>query len=419
MRGVWGLPLDQGNLGPMERILLSALIFTGMVFGLWPMAVRAAETDFSAWLTEFRLEARAAGIRDDVVDRVLAGVRPIDKIVELDRRQPEFVDTFWQYVGTRVTPARVEQGRAHLQRHRELLQAVERRYQVQAAVLVSFWGLETDFGGNTGQFRAADALATLAYDGRRGPFFREQLLALLHLVQAGDVPPDARASWAGALGQMQFMPTTYRAYAVDFDGDGRRDLWHSMPDVFASAANYLAAIGWDGARNWGEEVRLPADFDYYLAGPDVEMPIDSWRDLGVTRASGAALAGTAGRASIILPGGVEAGPALLVTSNFRVIMGWNRAINYAVTVGHLADRIGGRGPFVTPRGGDVAGLSRTDVAEMQTLLGRLGFDTGEADGVVGSRTRDAIRDFQRAATLPADGFPTSGLLDRLRVAAKE
>lgn len=332
----------------MKRVLLNVSIMAVLLLGLGPVTARAAETDFSTWLAALREEAQAAGIRDDVFDRVLAGSRPIEKIVELDRRQPEFVDTFWSYLGARVTPARVEQGRTQLQRYRDLLQAVERSYRVPPAVLVSFWGLETDFGGNTGQFRAADALATLAYDGRRGAFFREQLLALLQLVQAGDVDPDARASWAGALGQMQFMPTTYRAYAVDFDGDGRRDLWHSMPDVFASAANYLASIGWEGARGWGEEVRLPGDFDYYLAGPDVEMPIESWRDLGVTRASGAPLEGASGRASIILPGGVEAGPALLVSANFRVIMAWNRAFTYAVSVGHLADRIAGRGPFVTP-----------------------------------------------------------------------
>ncbi|MFZ1414544.1 MAG: lytic murein transglycosylase [Defluviicoccus sp.] len=403
----------------MKRILLNTLIAAVLVFGLWPAAVFAADTDFDTWLTEFRGEARAAGIRDDVFDRVLGSSRPIEKIVELDRRQPEFVDTFWQYLGTRVTPERVGQGRAQLHRHRNLLQAIEQHYRVPAAVLVSFWALETDFGGNTGQFRAADALATLAYDGRRGAFFREQLLALLQLVQAGDVPAEARASWAGALGQMQFMPTTYRAYAVDFDGDGRRDLWHSMPDAFASAANYLASIGWDGTGNWGEEVRLPADFDYYLAGTDVEMPLVSWRDLGVVRASGAALEGTARRASIVLPGGAQAGPALLVSPNFRVIMAWNRAINYAVTVGHLADRIAGRGPFVTRRLDDGSSLSRTDVIEMQMLLGRLGFDAGGADGVVGSRTRDAIRDFQRTAFLPADGFPSPGLLDRLRVAAAE
>jgi membrane-bound lytic murein transglycosylase B len=403
----------------MDRLLRNTLIAAVLLFGHAPTAVCAAETDFSAWLAEFGSEARAAGIRDDVFERVLAGVRPIEKIVELDRRQPEFIDTFWQYLGSRVAPERVGQGRAQLHRHRDLLHAIERSYRVPPAVLVSFWGLETDFGGNTGQFRAADALATLAYDGRRGPFFRQQLLALLQLVQAGDVPPDARASWAGALGQMQFMPVTYRAYAVDFDGDGRRDLWHSMADAFASAANYLASLGWDSTRSWGEEVRLPVDFDFYLAGPDVEMPIDSWRDLGILRASGAALDGTAQPASMLLPGGAEAGPALLVSPNFRVIMAWNRAINYAVTVGHFADRIAGRGPFVTPRRGDGAGLSRTDVIEMQTLLGRLGFDAGGADGVVGSRTRDAIRDFQRAATLPADGFPSSGLLDRLRVAAAE
>lgn len=380
---------------------------------------RAAETDFATWLTGLRDEALASGIQVDILDSALAGIRPIEKIIELDRRQPEFVDTFWQYLGSRVTAERVGQGRALLQRHHELLHAIERRYRLPPAVLLAFWGLETDFGGNTGQFRAAEALATLAYDSRRGTFFRTELLALLHLMQAGDVPVDARASWAGALGQMQFMPTTYRSYAVDFDGDGRRDLWRSMADAFASAANYLASIGWDGASPWGQEVRLPADFDYYLSGLDGELPVSTWRDLGVVAASGRTLDGGSRPASILLPGGAEGGPALMIFPNFRVIMTWNRAIPYAVTVGHLADRIGGRGPFVTPRSDDGPALSRSDVIEMQTLLSRLGFDTGGVDGVVGGRTRNAVRDFQRAAYLPADGFPSSGVLDRLRVAAGE
>jgi membrane-bound lytic murein transglycosylase B len=378
----------------------------------------AAET-FDAWRAELARRAIAEGISSTTVDRALSRVQPAPRIIELDRRQPEFTETFWSYLDKRVTAKRVERGRLLLERHRALLEAVHARYGVQPRLLVAFWGLETDFGGYTGEWPLFQALATLAYDERRRDFFTEQLLAALRGVDRGDIPLDAKSSWAGAMGQLQFMPTTYRDHAVDFDGDGRIDLWHSLPDIFASAANYLRAVGWDGNRTWGREVRLPAGFDYAKSGLDQPRRLAEWQALGVRRIDGGPLPAVDIDGAILLPGGALQGPALMTYANFQAIMAWNRSFLYAVAVGHLSDRLDGGGGFQTPRPLRDNPLSRTDVMEMQRLLLGLGYDTGGVDGIVGAETRRAIRHFQQMAALPADGYASPVVLHQLRKATMQ
>jgi membrane-bound lytic murein transglycosylase B len=319
----------------------------------------------------------------------------------------------------RMTPTRIERGRALLAEHAQLLAAVQRRYNVQPRFIVAFWGLESSYGENTGDFPLVAAVATLAWDSRRGGFFRQQLLDLLELIALGDVPADAEGSWAGAFGQMQFIPSTFRAYAVDFDGDGRRDLWNSLPDIFATAANYLSSIGWDGETTWGREVLLPIGFDYSLSGLEREGTLAEWSARGVGAVDGSPLPAANVRASLLLPGGINGGPAFLVYRNFRKIMSWNNSLLYAVSVGHLADRLAGGPDFATPRLLDEVPMSRAQTIEMQERLQGLGFDTGGADGRVGPKTRDAIMGFQQRLALPADGYPTVALLDQLRLAHGE
>jgi membrane-bound lytic murein transglycosylase B len=307
----------------------------------WGRDAGAAEQEFGAWLKAFRQEAIAKGIPTAVVDQSLAGVAPIPRVLELDRRQPETTLTFDEYIARVVNGARVETGRARLQENRDLLGRVGQTYGVQPRFIVSLWGIETDFGRLTGNFSIVSALATLAYDGRRSAFFREELLNALRIVARGHIAPqELRGSWAGAMGQSQFMPSSYLAYAVDFDGDGRADIWNTRADVFASAANYLAKVGWRGDETWGREVRLPAGFDRALVDHNkVQKPLAEWQGLGVRRTDGGDLPVRDFNASVIQPGGVD-GPSFLIYNNYRVLLRWNRSLYFATAVGFLADRIG-------------------------------------------------------------------------------
>jgi len=393
---------------------LGFLIAIALGLGTALAVPAAADARFDAWLTDLRREATSRGISKSTLDRALEGIAPISRVIELDRHQPEFTQTFWTYLDKRVADTRVVRGRDMLARHRTLLERVSAKYGVQPRFLVAFWGLESNFGDYTGAFPVVAALATLAYDERRSAFFRAQLLDLLAVIDDGHIAADAKASWAGAMGQTQFMPSTYKAYAVDFDGDGRRDLWNSLADIFASSARHLAAAGWQSERTWGREVRLPPGFDLELTGLDTRKRLAEWQRLGVRRADGRDLPRVDIEGSVILPGGFAGGPALMVYQNFRTTMVWNRSILYAVAVGHLADRLVGGGAFQAPRPEKDTPLSRVDVAEIQRRLARLGYDTSGADGVAGPMTRRAIKQFQRGARLPADGYPTVGLLERLR-----
>jgi len=370
-------------------------------------------TEFQTWLGEFKATAKARGISAGTLDKVLAGVSYIPRVIELDRRQPEFTTTFWQYLEKRVSQSRIDRGKAMLKKHATLLKKVEALYGVPPRFLVAFWGLESNFGDYTGKFPLIDSLATLAYDPRRSKFFSEQLLAALEIIDRGDIASDVKASWAGAMGNTQFIPTTYRAYAIDFDGDGKRDLWGSLPDVFASSAHYLSKAGWQREETWGREVRLPKGFDFGLSGLSNHLKLKEWQAKGVRRADGRDLPVADISAALVLPAGAN-GPAFLVYKNFEIILVWNRSILYAVAVGHLADRLIGAAPLVAKKPLNDKALSRSDMKEIQRLLGQKGFDAGPADGIAGSKTRNAIKAYQRKAGLPPDGFADAGLLVHLQ-----
>lgn len=402
----------------LVRTPLLALILLGiMVTTAFAARDVAAPPPFGPWLMELKREAASRGISADVLNRALDDVEPIARVLELDRRQPEFTLTFWSYLGNAVNDKRIEKGKELLVKHKKLLDTIHQSYGVPPRFLVAFWGLESNFGQYTGVFPVVAALVTLAHDRRRAKFFREQLLAVLELIDKGDIDMATKASWAGAMGNHQFIPTTYRDFAVDHNADGKRDLWQTLPDIFASAANYLRGAGWDRNRTWGREVKLPKGFAYELSGLKVKKTLAEWQILGVRRANGKNLPAVDIDGSIVLPAGYR-GPAFLVYNNYRTIMVWNRSILYALAVGHLADQFIGLGKLVAQKPANDRPLSREDVSAIQQLLTDNGFDAGGSDGVVGSRTRSAIKDFQKTAGLPADGYPSAGLLERLNGSPK-
>ena len=377
----------------------------------------AQSVGFNTWLEGFKREAAAAGISQATLESALTGLQPIERVIELDRKQPEFTQTFWSYLDKSVTPDRIDRARRLLAENSTLLDRVHARYGVQPRFLVAFWGLESNFGEHTGGYSVIGALATLAYDARRSAFFRAQLLDALKIIDEGSISPaDMSGSWAGAMGQLQFIPSTFVSYAVDYDGDGHRDIWRSLPDVFASAANFLGSVGWRGDETWGREVRLPADFNWETANLKVRKPITEWQKLGVRRADGGDLPAAELTGAIVVPMG-HRGPAFLVYRNFDAILTWNRSILYAVAVGHLADRISGAARLDAKRPAEDKALSRTEIEEMQTLLASLGYDPGEADGLAGAQTQLALKAFQRQTSLIADGYPTPDGLAALRRAA--
>ena len=305
----------------------------------------AQETDaesFAQWREGVRSEALGLGISADIFDRAFAGVEPIPRIIELDRSQPEVTITFDQYLERVVPESRVAQGRELLAVHHDLLAPIGRKFGVPPRFIVALWGIETSYGKYLGGFPVIAALATLAHDGRRSDYFRQELLNALRILEDGHIAPEAMmGSWAGAMGQSQFMPSSFVRYAVDYDGDGRRDIWGTQGDVFASAANYLAQAGWTTGETWGRRVRLPAGFDPALAGLETSKTLAEWQALGLRRADGGDLPQVAISGSVVMPGG-EGGAAYLVYGNYRTIMRWNRSFYFATAVGLLADRIGGR-----------------------------------------------------------------------------
>jgi membrane-bound lytic murein transglycosylase B len=299
---------------------------------------RAADTDFATWLAAFKAEAVQQGISPKTVEAAFVGVEPIQHVIELDHRQPETTITFATYIERVVTAKRVEAGRQHLADNRALLDEIGGKYNVQPRFIVALWAVETGFGAVMGDFNVVAALATLAYDGRRGAFFRKELIAALKILDQGRFRPDElKGSWAGAMGQTQFMPSSFLSYAVDYSGTGRQDIWNDRADVFASIANYLKSCGWNGANTWGRPAKLPKRFDPALLGGQTLKSVDSWAALGVRRTDGGTLPHADIEAGLVQPGGA-AGPTLLTYGNFRAIMKWNRSLYFATAVSYLADR---------------------------------------------------------------------------------
>jgi membrane-bound lytic murein transglycosylase B len=369
---------------------------------------------FEAWRAGFRARALAQGIGPAVFDAAFAHVGVNAEVVRLDGQQAEFTKPMWEYLDGAASPTRVETGRAKRAELDPTLAAIEARYGVDRQAVLAIWGMESNYGANRGSMPVIESLATLAYEGRRRDFAEEQLVAALRILQSGDVDPAHMVgSWAGAMGHTQFMPTSYLAMAVDFTGDGHRDVWSDNPtDSLASTANYLARNGWVRGQPWGVEVRLPEGFNYGSADQSNQRPVADWRARGVTLVSGAPLPDH-GTAAILAPAG-ERGPAFAVFRNFFVIKTYNNATSYAMGVGHLGDRIMGGGPIAGtwPRG--ERELSRTEKIELQERLIARGHDTGSTDGVIGPNTITAIRAYQASEGLTPDGFATASLLQRMR-----
>jgi membrane-bound lytic murein transglycosylase B len=377
-------------------------------------AIRAAAADFPNCIERLWPEVARRGISRATFDQFTGGLTPDLGIMDKLDAQPEFTKAPWDYLDVLVSDERIARGREVLAQYAPTFAAVARTYGVDPAIIAAIWGVESNYGTLGGGRPVIRSTATLACVGRRQDYFRDEFLSTLEILQHGDVPADHLiGSWAGAFGPTQFMPSSFKRYAVDFDGDGRRDVVDSIPDVIASTANNLKTDGWVAGQRWGYEVVLPPGFDFLLADRSRQMTLRQWENLGVHRADGASFREPDAGAYLLLPAGAR-GPAFLMLQNFRVIMKYNPAEAYALAIGHLADRLRGGGPFLQAWPRDERVLSLDERYEMQQLLARRGFDAGEPDGMFGPRTRRAIRNFQGSIGAIPDGFASSDLLDRLR-----
>ena len=373
----------------------------------------ALQQGFARWVAGFVESARAAGVDDATLHTAFDDAHYVARAVTSDRAQPEFTRAPWDYAEMIVSPARVQRGQQKLAEIQPQLDAATARYGVPQATVVAIWGMESDYGANFGDIPTIDALATLGFEGRREAWARGQLMAALKILQSGDIDrAHMIGSWAGAMGQTQFIPSAFLAFAVDADGDGRRDIWGSMADVAASTANFLAGSGWQTGQAWGAEVKLPDGFDAGRADDALRQASTQWAGEGVQTLDGTPLPDFPDGA-ILMPAGVR-GPAFLVGPNFRTLLRYNNSTSYALAVSLLAQRIAG-GPGVQgawPR--DLQPLSRDQLRSLQAALGEHGFAAGNADGQMGPATRQALRAWQRSQGLPADGYPTLDMLTRLQ-----
>jgi len=378
-----------------DAIRSSAANFSACVESLWPLAARrgVARASFETHTRELTPDLR---------------------IMDLMDTQPEFTKAFWDYLDILVTDARIQKGRQILAQHRATFDAVEKAYGVDRHYVTAIWGIESNFGTSGGERPVIRSTATLACVGRRQDYFREEFLSTLEILHRGDLKPaQLKGSWAGAFGPTQFMPTAFKRYAVDFDGDGRRDVVDSVADLIASTANNLKKDGWAAGQTWGYEVVVPKGFNYLLADRSKQLTMREWEQLGLRRANGLPFARLDDKAFLMVPAGQQ-GPGFLMLHNFRVIMKYNPAEAYALAIGHLADRLRGGPAFVQawPRHERV--LSLTERRELQQWLAHRGFDIGEVTGRLGPKTRAAVRDFQSTAGLTPDGFASAAVLDHLR-----
>ena len=367
---------------------------------------------YDKWLAEFEREAIAQGISQQAISAAAPYLTYDQRIVNIDRGQRVFTQTFLEFSDRMAAAYRIQRGAALIKTYAPVFAKIDTQFGVPAPVIVSFWALESDFGANMGNYRTLSALASLAYDCRRADRFRAQLFDALRLIQRGDLrPSDMVGSWAGELGQTQMMPSEYYQYAVDYDGDGTRNLLRSAPDVLASTANYLVGLGWRRGEPWLSEVRVPATLPWQQADLDIKLPRAKWAAYGVTLADSRPLPADDLPASLLLPMG-RFGPAFLAYDNFRVYLQWNNALVYSTTAAYLATRIAGAPPL--HRGNAPAPLGFADIKTLQASLVRAGYDVGAIDGFLGLKTRQAVKAMQVKYNLPADSYPTPELLARLR-----
>jgi len=406
--------------GPTESLRPAPRAPQAVLAAVAPVAQEPAaeasgdDTGLRAWVKDFRPRALQQGIDPDVFGRALDTVSYDPEVIRRDRNQSEFTKTIWDYLDTATSDLRVQNGQKALAQWQRTLEEIEVKYGVEKEIVTAIWGLESAYGSFRGGDRVLDSLATLAYDARRAEFFEGELLDALRILQAGDTDADQlRGSWAGAMGHTQFMPSSFHAHAVDWDGDGRRDIWGDDPsDALASTAAYLKHFGWTEGQPWGVEVALPEGFDYLLADRAVTKTPAEWADLGVTALDGGAVADH-GPASILLPAGAE-GAAFMIFPNFAVIERYNTADAYVIGVGHLADRIGGAGEIQQDWPREDRALSFNERIELQTLLTEAGFDTQKIDAKIGPLTVNAVRSYQKAEGIAPDGYASPRLLARLR-----
>jgi peptidoglycan lytic transglycosylase B len=377
-------------------------------------AIRAAADNFRSCLDGLWPLAERRGVSRAAFEANTAGLTPELRIMDLLDGQPEFTKSIWDYLDILVNDARIENGRAILAQHRATFDAVEKAYGVDRYFIAAIWGVESNYGTQIGERSVIRSTATLGCIGRRQDFFREEFLSALEILERGDVKGDhLKGSWAGAFGPTQFMPTSFKRYAVDFDGDGRRDVVESTPDMIASTANNLKKDGWVAGQTWGYEVVVPQGFNYLLADRSRALTMREWERAGIRRPGGKAFPRPDDRAYLLVPAGAQ-GPGFLMLQNFRVIMKYNPAEAYALAIGHLADRLRGGEPFAQPWPRHERVLSRTERYELQQHLAQRGYDVGEPDGRVGGKTRAAIREYQSSIGHVPDGFASGAVLERLR-----
>lgn len=397
-----------------RHLVLSTALVVSSVFG----SAHADEAAFASCLAGLRADAQAKGVSGATYDAHTAALAPDMAVIDFLDAQPEFVTPIWDYLAALVDDERVADGRAMLAEWAPVLARVEAEYGVDAATVVAVWGVESNYGRNFGNRPLLTSLSTLSCFGRRQSFFRGEFFTTLKIIQDGHVAPERlTGSWAGAFGHTQFMPSTFMRLAVDFDGDGRRDLVDSVPDALASTANFLKRAGWRSDLPWGFEVNLPRGLDVSGAGRRNKQPMSDWAARGVTRIDGAPMPAGATPAGLLLPAGKD-GPAFLVTRNFDALYSYNAAESYGLAIAHLSDRLRGAAPFATPWPTDDPGLSRIERRELQQLLIALGHDIGEADGMIGARTREALKLEQAALGLAADGRAGQRVLQALRARAR-
>ena len=398
----------------VKKLKLYTVFFFAILFAFFIINAHAEVHDeaFIAWLDALKEEARANQISDRTIQATFQHAKLLPHVIALDRSQPEFISPFLSYLEKRVNADQIALARQMLQTHEDLLTQVEAQYGVPKEIIIAFWGMETNYGNNKGNFGLPSTLMTLAYEGRRSTFFRSQLMDTMRVIDAGhNTVSGMRGSWAGAMGHMQFMPSTLLKYGVDADSDGRINIWTSLDDAFASAANYLAKVGWRKKEITALEVKLPVNFDYSQAQLQTRKTTAEWAALGVVDVKHDALPAQE-NAAILLPQGWQ-GPAFMVFSNFDVVMDWNRSVNYALSVSHLANQLQADKPVIGGAEAEKSALSYNQIWAIQAKLNTLGFECGEPDGFPGFMTQAAIRAYQATQQLPQDGFASPSLYQRL------